>query len=157
MLAIVWHGRTGASCAMARAAHAGAGGAARLICAHEAEAEDLLAARTYLFIGPENLAAMTGTMKEMFDRLFYPLLGRIEGRGYATAIAAGSDGDGALAQIDRIVTGWRLRRVVPDLRVNLAAQTPEQILAEKRVPSASIDACADLGRTLAAGMEIGMF
>lgn len=157
MLAIIWHSRTGASRAMARAAHAGAGGAARLIRAHEAEPEDLLAARVYLFVGPENLAAMTGTMKEMFDRLFYPLLGRIEGRGYATATAAGSDGDGALAQIDRIVTGWRLRRVLPDLRVNLGAQTPEQILAAKQVSPESIDACSNLGRTLAAGMEIGMF
>ena len=49
-------------------------------------------------------------MKEMFDRCYYPLLGRIEGRPYATLIAAGSDGRGAQAQIDRIVTGWRLRR-----------------------------------------------
>ena len=40
-------------------------------------------------------------------------------------IAAGSDGKGAQAQIDRIVTGWRLRRVAEPLIVNLAAQTPE--------------------------------
>ena len=33
-----------------------------------------------------------------------------QGRAYATVISAGSDGTGAQRQIDRIATGWRLRR-----------------------------------------------
>ena len=90
MLTIVWHSRTGAAQAMARAAAEGAGGQARLLPAEQAMPDDLLTAAGYLFVCPENLAAMSGAMKEMFDRCYYPLLGRIEGRAFATAIAAGS-------------------------------------------------------------------
>lgn len=142
---------------MAEAMHAGTDGSSRLIAAMDVTVEDLLGATGYAFVCPENLGTMTGMMKEMFDRCYYPLLGRIEGRAYVTAIAAGSDGRGAQAQIDRIVTGWRLRRVADPLIVNLAAQTPEAILAEKRVPQAGLDAARELGDALARGRELGIF
>ena len=141
---------------MARAAHAGAGEGARLIQADASLPEELLAAGGFLFACPENLGAMSGAMKEMFDRCYYPLLGRIEGRPYATAIAAGSDGRGAQAQIDRIVTGWRLRRVADPLIVNLGVQTPEAILAPKNVPTADLQRCHDLGAALGEGLRLGI-
>jgi multimeric flavodoxin WrbA len=142
---------------MAREAHEGAAGGARLLQAAEATPEELLAAAGYLFVCPENLGTMAGMMKEMFDRCYYPLLGRIEGRPYATAIAAGSDGHGAQAQIDRIVTGWRLRRVADPLIVNLGAQTPEAILAPKTVQPAELQRCRELGAALAEGLRLGIF
>ena len=159
MLLIVWHSRTGAARAMAEAAFAGAQaeGEARLIRAEDAAPANLLAAAGYLFVCPENLASMSGAMKEFFDRCYYPVLGRIEGRAYATAIAAGSDGTGAERQIDRIATGWRLRRVAESLIVNTAAQTPEAILAEKTVPEADLTRCREVGAALAAGLTIGAF
>lgn len=157
VLAIVWHSRTGASEALARAAAAAAGGTARLIAAEAADPADLAEAQGYLFVCPENLGAMSGAMKEMFDRSYYPLLGRIEGRPYATIIAAGSDGEGAQRQIDRIVTGWRLRRVAEPLVVNLSAQTPEAILAPKVVPALQLDRAGELGAALALGLEQGIF
>lgn len=161
MLAILWHSRTGAARAMAEAAHAGANSdgddQVRLLAAADATSNDLLAAQGYLFVCPENLGTMTGMMKEMFDRCYYPLLGRIEGRPYATAIAAGSDGRGAQAQIDRIVTGWRLRRVAEPLIVNLGAQEPKAILAEKHVPTPQILACRELGTAFAEGLRLGIF
>lgn len=156
-LAIVWHSRTGASQAMAEAAFEGAKGAARLIGAEDAVPDLLLAARGYLFVCPENLAGLSGAMKEMFDRAYYPLLGRVEGRAYATIIAAGSDGRGAQAQLDRIVTGWRLRRVAEPIVVNFGAQTPEAILAQKRVPKGALDSCRELGAAMAEGLRLGVF
>lgn len=157
MLAIVWHGRTGAAQSMAEAAHHAAGDGASLIAAGEANAGQLLAAGGYLFVCPENLGSMSGAMKEMFDRTYYLLLGKVEGRPYATAIAAGSDGRGAQAQIDRIVTGWRLRRVAEPLIVNLGAQTPEAILAPKTVPPGALQSCRELGAALAEGVRLGIF
>lgn len=161
MLAIVWHSRTGAAEAMARAAFDAAfdaaGGRAVLLAAADATPAALLAARGYLFACPENLGTMSGAMKEMFDRCYYPLLGQVEGRPYATLIAAGSDGHGAQAQLDRIVTGWRLRRVAEPLIVNLAAQTPAAILAPKQVPAATLAQCAELGAAMAQGIELGVF
>lgn len=157
MLAIVWFSRTGASEALARAAKDGAGEGALLVQAQEADAPVLLAASGYLFVCPENLGTMAGAMKEMFDRAYYPLLGHIEGRAYATIIAAGSDGHGAQAQIDRIVTGWRLRRVAEPMIVNLSAQTPATILAPKVVPEEALHAARDLGQAMAEGLADGIF
>jgi multimeric flavodoxin WrbA len=156
-LLILWHSRTGASEALARAAAEGAGEAAWLVPAAEADPAMLLAANGYLFCCPENLGTMSGLMKEMFDRAYYPVLGRIEGRAYATIIAAGSDGEGAQRQIDRIVTGWRLKRVAEPLIVNLAAQTPEAITAPKRVKAADLEQARTLGEGLAEGLRLGVF
>lgn len=142
---------------MARAALDGAREGALLLAAEAACPEDLLGAGGYLFVCPENLGSLSGAMKEMFDRCYYPLLGRIEGRPYATAIAAGSAGQGAEAQIDRIVTGWRLKRVADPLIVNLGAQTPEAILAPKTVPAEALELCRDLGGALAEGLRLGIF
>ncbi|WP_059150741.1 NAD(P)H-dependent oxidoreductase [Novosphingobium barchaimii] len=142
---------------MAEAIHAGAGDHARLIAADHVVPDDLLAAGGYVFVCPENLGSMTGMMKEMFDQCYYPLLGRIEGRPYATAIAAGSDGRGAQAQIDRIVTGWRLRRVTEPLIVNLGAQEPAAILAQKHVSQEKLQDCMDMGAGLAEGLALGIF
>lgn len=155
-LLILWHSRTGASEALARAAAQGAGDAAWLVAAGEAEPDMLLAAGGFLFVCPENLGSMSGLMKEAFDRAYYPLLGRVEGRAYATIIAAGSDGEGTQRQIDRIVTGWRLRRVAEPVIVNLAAQTPEAIAAPKRVPDAALSLARDLGAALAEGLRLGV-
>lgn len=156
-LLIVWHSRTGASEALAAAAAEGAGERGRLVRCEDAAADHFLAARGYLFCCPENLASLSGAMKEMFDRLYYPLLGRCEGRAYASAIAAGSDGSGAQRQLDRIATGWRLRRVAEPLIVNMAAQTPVAILAPKRVPSHELDRCRELGEGLSVGLAAGIF
>lgn len=156
-LLIVWHSRTCASEAMARAAAQGAGDAGRLLRCQEAEPGDFLVARGYLFCCPENLATLSGAMKEMFDRLYYPLLGRIEGRSYATIIAAGSDGSGAQRQLDRIATGWRLRRVAEPMIVNFGAQTPEAILASKTVPPNVMERCQDLGAAMGEGLSQGLF
>ena len=159
MLLIIWHSRTGASQAMAEAAWQGARdeGEARLLAAEDSGPANMLAARGYVFACPENLATMSGAMKEFFDRCYYPLLGRIEGRAYATLIAAGSDGSGAQRQIDRIATGWRLRRVCEPVIVDTAAQTPAAILAPKTITAADLERCHALGQALGAGLAMGAF
>ncbi|AOL94732.1 flavodoxin family protein [Porphyrobacter sp. LM 6] len=157
LLLIIWHSRTGASEAMARAAAQGAGSAVLMIAAEDVVPEMLLAAGGYLFCCPENLGSMSGQMKEMFDRTYYPVLGQVEGRPYATLIAAGSDGEGAQRQIDRIVTGWRLRRVTEPLIANFGAQTPEAIAAPKQVAPDILAQCEALGAGLAEGLRLGVF
>jgi len=160
-LLIVWHSRTGGARRMAQAAAEGAAEEAqvrtRLVGAEAAGPDDLLAAEAFLFVAPENLAGLSGAMKEFFDRCYYPALGRIEGRAYATAIAAGSDGTGAERQLDRIATGWRLRRVAESLIVNTSAQTPETILAPKHIAEPELARCRELGAALAAGLALGAF
>ncbi|WP_454599246.1 flavodoxin family protein [Qipengyuania sp. SM2507] len=156
-LLIAWHSRTGTSEALAQAAKVGAGERAVLMAANEITPEHLLEAQGYLFVCPENLASMSGEMKEMFDRCYYPVLGRIEGRPFVTLIAAGSDGEGAQRQLDRIAQGWRLKRVAERVIVNTSAQTPEEILASKTVPKARLDEARELGAALAEGLAQGIF
>lgn len=156
-LLIAWHSRTGASRAMALAAAEGAGDNALILPAQEVMPDHLLGCGAYLFVCPENLATMSGMMKEMFDRCYYAVLGQIEGRAYATAIAAGSDGEGAQRQIDRIAKGWRLRRVAEPLIVNCNAQTADAIVAEKSLDHEQLSACRDIGSGLAEGLVLGLF
>lgn len=160
-LLIVWHSRTGAARAMAeaavRAAEAEPDLTIRSLRARDAHPSDLLAADGYLFACPENLAAMSGEMKEFFDRNYYPCLGRLNGRPYAAMIAAGSDGTGAARQLARIATGWRLKPIAEPLIVGTHAQTPEAILAEKHLSEEALEPCAELGATLAAGLAMGVF
>ncbi|MEP3421126.1 MAG: flavodoxin family protein [Erythrobacter sp.] len=154
-LLVIWHSRTGASASMAKAAahH----DLARLVKAPDVTPNDLLSSTGYLFVGPENLGALSGAMKEMFDANYYPVLGKIEGRPYASIIAAGSDGEGAVRQLDRIVTGWRLRRIAEPRIVNFAAQTPEAILAEKSPSNKVLRDCKELGTAMVEGMLTGVF
>tara|TARA_R110002096_G_scaffold250592_4_gene443059 strand:- start:1728 stop:2210 length:483 start_codon:yes stop_codon:yes gene_type:complete len=158
-LLIVYHSRTGGSRQMAEAAAAAAReeASATLKTADQTTPEDLLAASGYIFCAPENLAAIAGVMKEFFDRCYYPVLGRIEGRPYAQMICAGSDGENAVRQIARIATGWRLKEVQPPIIVCTNAQTPEAILAEKTIPQEDLARCRDLGAAMAAGLRMGIF
>ena len=160
-LLIVYHSLTGGSRQMAEAAAEAArrqaGVSVHLKTAPDAGPHDVLAADGYLFVCPENLAAIAGLMKDFFDRCYYPALGRIEGRPYAVMVCAGSDGQNALRQIERIATGWRLKLVAPGLIVCSHAQTPEQILAPKTIGADALAQCADLGEGVAAGLEAGVF
>ncbi len=146
---------------MAEAAAMGAAGEpdvnVRLLTAAEADAPDVLAADGYIFATPENLAAMAGRMKDFFDRTYYPVLDRINGRPYVTLICAGSDGENAVRQIARIATGWRLRLVAEPLIVCTHAQTPEAIVAPKVITANDLDLCRDLGAALAGGLAAGIF
>ncbi|MDP1984508.1 MAG: NAD(P)H-dependent oxidoreductase, partial [Sulfuritalea sp.] len=146
---------------MAQALVAGAaaenGVRTRLLQAAAAQAADVLAADAYVFATPENLAAIAGLMKDFFDRCYYPALDRINGRPYAALVCAGSDGQNAVRQIERIATGWRLRVVAEPLIVCTRAQTPEQILAPKNICAADLDRCRELGATLASGLAMGVF
>lgn len=152
---------TGGSEALAKAAHEGArrvqGVHLQMLNAAEADAEHMLAADGYLFVFPENLAAISGGMKSFFDRCYYPCLGALNGRPYATIVCAGSDGRNAVAQAERIATGWRLRQIVPSVIVCTHAQTQEAILAPKTIDLAHLSAAAEMGEQIAAGLQMGIY
>lgn len=129
----------------------------RLLRAQDAAADDVLAADGYIFATPENLAALAGVMKDFFDRVYYAVLERLNGRPYAALICAGSDGENAARQIARIATGWRLRAIAPPLIVCTHAQTQEAILAPKTISADDLRRCEEIGATMAAGLAAGIF
>jgi len=160
-LLIVYHSMTGGTLQMAEAAAAGARSEpalrVSLLRAEDARASDVLDAAGYIFATPENLAAMSGKMKDFFDRTYYAVLDRLNGKPYATLICAGSDGRSAAQQIERIATGWRLRLIAAPIIVCTHAETKEQILRTKRIAEPDLRACEELGATLAAGIALGIF
>ena len=162
-LLVVWHSFTGATAAMVEAvldgARASAGDAVQVIAlrAADAGADDVLAADAVVFATPETLASMSGAMKDFFDRSYYPLLGRCEGKPYALMVCAGSDGQPTIAQLRRVVLGLRLKEVAEPVLVCTQAQTAEAIVAEKELPESQLVRGRELGALLAAGLELGVF
>ena len=162
-LLVVWHGFTGATRAMAEAvaeAARGDAGEALEVCllrAADAGADDVLGADAVVFATPETLASISGAMKDFFDRSYYPLLGRCDGKPYALVVCAGSDGEPTIAQLRRIATGLRLREVAEPLLVRTHAQTPEAIAARKLLPETDLARGRELGALLAAGLALGIY
>ena len=160
-LLIVYHSMTGGTLQMAQAAAGGARSepAVRvsMLRAEAAQAADVLDAGGFIFATPENLAGMSGMMKDFFDRTYYAALDRLNGRPYATLICAGSDGRSAAQQVERIATGWRLQPIAEPLIVCTHAQSEEAILRPKHIAERDLKPCAELGATLASGMALGIF
>lgn len=160
-LLIVYHSMTGGAEQMGHAAAQGAADESSVcvkrLRAVDAGPDDVLSADGYIFATPENLASMSGLMKDFFDRCYYPVLERINGRPYAALVCAGSDGQNAVRQIERIATGWRLKAIAAPLIVCTHAQTPEDILRAKHIEVAELDKCREIGGAMAAGLAMGVF
>jgi len=159
-LLIIYHSLTGGTAQMAGAVAAGAATepatTTRLLHARDTHPADLLAADAYIFATPENLAAISGLMKDFFDRCYYPCLDALNGRAYATAICAGSDGTNAARQIARIATGWRLKQAAEPLIILTHAQTKTAIEAAKTINAQDLAKCETLGATMAAALSAGI-
>lgn len=168
-LLIVWYSMTGGAAQMASAAAAGARASAQdeatqpasiavhLQPARDTVVDDVLAADGYIFVTPENLASMAGAMKDFFDRIYYAALERINGRPYALLVCAGTDGTGAVRQVQRIATGLRLKEVAPPMIVITGAQAPDAILAPKTIAQTDLDRCFETGAAFAAALASGIF
>ncbi len=150
-LLILWAGQTGRNLQLARAAAAAASEAGegeidvRLLPAQQAGIDDLLACHGLIVATPENFGYMAGTLKDFFDRTFYPAQGRVEGLPYAILICAGNDGSGAQAAIERIARGYPLTPACEPLIVH---GEPDQ---------AALERAAEVGATLALGLSLGLF
>lgn len=161
-LLVIWHSQTGA-CEQAARALAGAAASAEpqvavdLRHADAADAAAVLASSAVVIVAAENLAALSGRIKDFFDRSYYPLLERTQGLPWASVICAGSDGDAAQRQLDRIALGLRWRRVAEPLRLMMAAQTPAAILAPKTLSAPQRVQCEELGAALAAALAMRLY
>ncbi|CAK9057573.1 unnamed protein product [Durusdinium trenchii] len=161
-LLVVWHSRTGMAEQMAESLRTGAHDAIHdmeatawdlavdLRRAQDAQVFDLLSADGFLFCAPENLATVSGEMKEFFDRCYYGAQGRLNGRPYALAISAGSDGFGAAAQLERICRGWRLRPVAEPVVMRSGAQSARDVAQAKVLDERGQLRCRELGALIAA-------
>lgn len=160
-LLVVYHTLTNGTLQMADAAVRGARGESEVrvvrLPAVSARADDVIAADGFIFATPENLGGMSGLMKDFFDRTYYGVIDRVEGRPYAIMVCAGSDGQNTVRQVERIATGWRLRGVTEPVVVCTNAQTPDAIMAMKKIAPEDLERCEQVGATLAIGLAAGVF
>ncbi len=146
---IVYHTRGVKTKQLAEAVAKGAAGESevtvRLLHCAEAGPQDVLEADALVLGTPENFGYMSGMMKDFLERIFYECEGKVAGRPWALLVSAGQDGAGAIASVERIVTGLRLKKV------------QEPILALKEVTPEVLAQCEELGAALAAGLALGVY
>ena len=150
-LLIVYHTQTGSTSRMAEAVIAGAtskaitGVEVRVKAALEADCHDLLWADGFILGTPENFGYMSGAMKYFLDRVYYDCENMLNGKPYALFVRAGNDGSGAVNSMRRILTGLAVREV------------QEPVIVVGDFDAARLKECEELGLTLAAGLETGVF
>ena len=132
--------------------------------ANIATAQELQRADALILATPENFGYMAGSLKEFFDRTFYACMADttqegggsaslLAGRAYSVLVCAGNDGTGAMQSVDRIVTGWRMRKAHPGViarRVGGEAGSSRGALREE-----DLAACRELGQLFAEALAMG--
>ena len=113
--------------------------------ADEVDAEAFLAADAVVFGCPEMLGYMSGGLKDLFDRVYDAAQERVVGKPYAVFVAAGWDGAKAVETIEEIASSLAMRKVA------------ESVVALREHGDAALPRCEELGHTLAAGLDLGIF
>ena len=110
-----------------------------------ATAEDILTARAVIIGTTENFGAMSGQIKDFFERIYYPCLDKTNALPCALYVRAGKDGTGTLRGVQSIISGLRWRQMQPPL------------LMRGDYQDSFIGDCKNLGATIAAGLSVGIF
>jgi multimeric flavodoxin WrbA len=115
--------------------------------AGEATLEDLFQCDGLVIGSPEYFGTMAGMVKDFFDRTYNDARGKrkIFKKPYVVFISAGNDGTGALNAIERICIGYQFKKVY------------EPVVARGEIEQQILDKCEELGKTIAAGCEAGIY
>ena len=117
----------------------------RLLTPPDAGPDDVLWASGIILGTTENFGYMSGAIKDFFERIYYPCLEKTEGLPYALFIRAGNDGTGARTSMERIVKGLAWKAV------------QEPLICSGDYREEFLVSCEELGMTMAAGLEAGIF
>jgi multimeric flavodoxin WrbA len=111
----------------------------------ETSADDVRWADAIILLTPENFGYMSGALKDFFDRVYPAVIDETRGRPYALVVKGRhDDGSGATTSVRRIVAGLGWREVQPPLIVIGDVQPTH------------LEQAAELGMTIAAGLELGL-
>jgi multimeric flavodoxin WrbA len=107
-----------------------------------ATAIDVLEADAYVLGTPANLGYISGALKHFFDQIYYPCLSSTAGRPYGLYVHGNNDTAGAERAVGTITTGLKWRQAHDHVRV-IGDPGREDL-----------DACWDLGASVAAGLTL---
>lgn len=146
---VIYHSQSGT---MKLMAHRLARGAAKeknvaiiLKKAVDANVDDLLNCDGLAIGSPEYFGTMAGMIKDFFDRTYEAAQDKTIGLPYVVFVCAGNDGRGALSQIERIAAGYKWEKVQEHIRI-VGSPTEQDLVGLE-----------ELGQTLAAGVDFGIF
>lgn len=146
---IFYHSQTGTTQKMAEQVARGAAQITSVTTvlkrAWETKTEDLLQCSGVAIGTPEYFGYMSGAIKDFFDRTYEEAHSRTPRLPYFFFVSAGNDGRGAIKSMERIVTGYRWKQMAHPVRI---VGQPSREDLEK---------LADLGMTLAAGVDVGIY
>lgn len=107
--------------------------------------EDVNDAHAIIIGTTENFGYMSGLIKDFFERIYYPCLEDRQGLPCAVYVRAGLDGQGTITAVKKILAGLRWREVQPVM------------LLHGKYQPAFEQRCKELGLTIAAGLDSGIF
>lgn len=146
---VIYHSQGGTMEKMAKRFSTGAGReesvAVVLKQAREATLDDLLGCDAIAVGSPEYFGTMAGMIKDFFDRTYEQAKEKTIGLPFVIFVCAGNDGRGAITQIERLAAGFRWKKIQEHLRI-VSPPSEEDL---QRVE--------ELGETLAAGMDFGIY
>ena len=111
----------------------------------QAGPEDVLGADGIILGTTENFGYMSGALKDFFDRIYYPCLEKTQALPYALYIKAGMDGTGTRIAVEKITAGLRWRAV------------QDTLICRGKFQPSFLEKCEELGMTMAAGLEAGIY
>lgn len=105
-----------------------------------ATVSDLLAADAVILGTPANIGYMSGALKHFFDQVYYPCLDDTRGLPYGLYVHGNLGLEGAVRAVESIAEGMGWRKVAE----------PVQVVGQP--DKAALEACWELGATVAAGL-----
>lgn len=93
----------------------------------------------------ENFGYMSGAMKDFFDRIYYPCLEDTQGTPYCLVVRAGLDGTGTINAVQKIIAGLKWN----PMQAPLLCKGAYSVKFEEQ--------CEELGLTIAAGLDAGIY
>lgn len=110
-----------------------------------AQVSDLLACNGIAIGSPEYFGTMAGLIKDFFDRTYEAAKDATTGLPFVIFVCAGNDGRGAITQIERLAAGYKWKKVQEHRRI---------VGSPTSLDFADLE---ELGQTLAAGIDFGIF
>lgn len=137
---IIYHSQSGNTEKMAKAIREGAvssGATVTLKKALDANADDLLNCDAVIFGTANYFNYMAGAVKDFFDRTFFTLRGKVDGKPYATFGSYGGGKDAAINTLDKLCDGLGLKK------------SAESVGAQREPSSEALEQCKALGAKMA--------